>query len=74
MRGLMTGLVVAVGATYLLYRASSISFTGLVFGLPWAYVGLAVAVVLIVLALSVVFALRRSHASNVVDALRADAV
>ena len=73
-RGLVIGLVVAVGATYLLYRASSISFTGLVFGLPWAYVGLAVAVVLVVLALSVVFALRRSHASNVVDALRADAV
>ena len=74
LRGLAIGLVAALGATYLLYRASSMSFTGLVFGLPWAYVGIAVAVVLIILALSVVFALRRSHASSVVDALRADAV
>lgn len=73
-RGLAIGLVAAVGATFLLYRASSMSFTGLAFSLPWAYVGLAVAVVLVVLGLSVAFALRRSHASSVVDALRADAV
>lgn len=73
-RGLAIGLVAATGATYLFYYGSSMSFTGLSFTLPWASVGLAVAVVLLVLALSVAFALRRSHASSVVDALRADAV
>ncbi|WP_139652371.1 ABC transporter permease [Raoultibacter phocaeensis] len=73
-RGLAIGLAVALGATYLLYWAVNLSFTGLVFALPWGYVGVAVAVVLAVLALSVAFALRRSHASSVVDALRADAV
>lgn len=73
-RGLTIGLLVAVGATFLLYRAMSLSFTGLAFTLPWPYVGLAVAVVLVVLVSSVVFALRKSHASSVVEALRADAV
>lgn len=74
LRGLTIGLVIAVGATYLLYQATSISFAGLAFELPWPSVGLAVIVVLVVLAASVVFALKKSHASSVVEALRADVV
>lgn len=73
-RGLTIGLLAAVGTTFLLHQAMSLAFTGLAFTLPWPYVGLAVAVVLAVLVLSVAFALRKSHASSVVEALRADVV
>ncbi|MEG0757146.1 MAG: ABC transporter permease, partial [Raoultibacter sp.] len=73
-RGLAIGLVVATVVTYLFYRAINLSFAGIAFNLPWAHVGVAVMIVLIILALSVVFALRKSHASSVVDALRADVV
>lgn len=74
LRGLAIGLVIAVAVTYLFYRAINLSFVGIAFDLPWAYVGVAVVVVLAILALSVIFALRKSHASSVVDALRADVV
>ena len=74
MRGLVAGLVLAVLVAWALYRALGIAFTGIAFSLPWAYIGAAVALVLVVLAISVAFALRKSHAANVVEALRADAV
>lgn len=41
--------------------------------LPWIYIGAAVALVAVVLVIGVAFALRRSHAANMVEALRADA-
>ena len=74
LRGLGLGLAVAALATYGLYRATSLAFAGLAFSLPWGYVGAAVAVVLVVLALSVAYALHRSHAASIVEALRADAI
>ena len=74
LRGLVAGLVLAVLVAWALYRALGIAFTGIAFSLPWAYIGAAVALVLVVLAISVAFALRKSHAANVVEALRADAV
>lgn len=74
LRGLMIGLVLAIGVAWLLYQALGIAFEGIGFSLPWAYIGAAVALVLVVLAISVAFALRKSHAANVVEALRADAV
>ena len=73
-RGLVIGLIAATATTFFLYQAARLSCSGLEFGLPWPYVGAAVAVVLAVLAVSVAFALHKSHASSVVDALRADAV
>lgn len=73
-RGFSLGVLVAAAATFLLYQAARMSFTGLAFELPWPSVGAAVVVVLVVLVLSVVFALHKSHASSVVDALRADAL
>lgn len=74
LRGLVAGLVLAVLVAWALYQALGIAFRGVDFSLPWPYVGAAVALVLVVLAISVAFALRKSHAANVVEALRADAV
>lgn len=74
LRGLVIGLVLAIGVAWLLYQALGIAFEGIGFSLPWAYIGAAIALVLVVLAISVAFALRKSHAANVVEALRADAV
>ena len=74
LRGLVIGLVLAIAVAWLLYQALGIAFEGIGFSLPWVYVGAAVALVLVVLAISVAFALRKSHAANVVEALRADAV
>lgn len=74
LRGLGIGLAAALAATYALHEAMAMTFSGLAFTLPWASIGLAVGVVLAVLALSVVYALRRAHAASIVDALRSDAI
>ena len=74
LRGLGIGLAAAVAVTFALFAATSMAFAGLEFTLPWDYVALAVAIVAVVLALSVAYALRRSHASNIVEALRSDAI
>lgn len=74
LRGLVIGLVLAIAVAWLLYQALGIAFEGIGFSLPWSYIGAAVALVLVVLAISVAFALRKSHSANVVEALRADAV
>lgn len=74
LRGLAIGLAAAAAATYGLYRATSLAFAGLSFDLPWGHVGAAVAIVGAVLALSVAYALRRSHAASIVDSLRSDAI
>lgn len=74
LRGLAIGLAAAAVATYGLYRATSLAFAGLSFALPWGHVGAAVAIVGAVLALSVAYALRRSHAASIVDSLRSDAI
>lgn len=73
-RGFAIGLAAGSLVTLLLYFATRQAFANVGFILPWMYVGLAGAVVLAVLVISVVYALRRSHATNVVEALRADAV
>ena len=74
LRGLVIGLALAVLVAWALYQALGIAFEGVGFALPWPYVGAAIALVLAVLAISVLFAVRKSHATNVVEALRADAV
>ena len=70
LRGLIPGLVVAGLVSYGLYRAMALSVEGLAFALPWGYMGLAVALVAVALALSVAYGLHRCKASNVVEALR----
>lgn len=73
-RGLVIGLALAVLVAWALYQALGIAFEGVGFTLPWPYVGAAIALVLAVLAISVLFAVRKSRTTNVVEALRADAV
>ncbi len=73
LRGLGFGLVFSVGVVWLFWTALS-SSVNLSFELPWGYVAGAVAGVVAVLGLSVAYALRRSHALNIVEALRADAI
>lgn len=73
-RGLVIGLAIAAVASWFLYWGTSLSFAGTSFTLPWGYVGIACLLVLAVLAASVAYALRRSHAMNIVEALRAEAL
>ena len=73
-RGLGAGLVIAAFVSFLLYRAMEVSFTGVAFALPAAWVAAAVGGVLAVLGLSVVYALMRCRAASVVEALREDAI
>ncbi len=73
LRGLGYGLVFSVGVVWLFWEALS-SAVGISFELPWGYVAGAVVGVVAVLGLSVAYALRRSHALNIVEALRADAI
>jgi putative ABC transport system permease protein len=74
LRGLGFGLVFSVGVVWLFWRTALSSSVDLSFALPWGYVAGAVAGVVAVLGLSVAYALRRSHALNIVEALRADAI
>lgn len=71
-RGLAYGLALALLADYGLYRMMSLSFEGFGVALPWSHIALSVALVVAVLAASTVYALRKSHAMNLVDSLRAE--
>lgn len=71
-RGLAYGLVLALLVDYGLYRMMSLSFEGFGVALPWGHIALSVALVVAVLAASTVYALRKSHAVNLVDSLRAE--
>ncbi len=70
MRGLIPGIIVSIIVSYLLYLALSISMTGLPFTLPWVYLALACAVVIVIMALSVAYGLRRCRKGDIVEALR----
>lgn len=73
-RGLIGGVALSLVVEAALFMALSPSFSDLVFGLPLGYLLLSFAVVSGVLALSVVYALRKTHALNIVEALRADSL
>lgn len=71
-RGLAYGLVLALLVDYGLYQVMGISFEGFGIALPWGHIALSVALIVAVLAASTVYALRKSHAMNLVDSLRAE--
>ena len=71
-RGLAYGLALALLVDYGLYQMMSLSFEGFGVALPWGHIALSVALVVAVLAASTVYALRKSHAMNLVDSLRAE--
>jgi putative ABC transport system permease protein len=74
LRGLVFGLALALGVSWLMMRTMSSSFAGLALAMPLPYVLAAVAGTAVVLLASAVYALRRSNAQNVVEALRTDAL
>lgn len=71
-RGLAYGLALALLVDYGLYQVMDISFEGFGIALPWGHIALSVALIVAVLAASTVYALRKSHAVNLVDSLRAE--
>lgn len=71
-RGLAYGLALALLVDYGLYQVMGISFEGFGIALPWGHIALSVALIVAVLAASTVYALRKSHAMNLVDSLRAE--
>lgn len=71
-RGLAYGFALALLVDYGLYQVMDISFEGFGIALPWGHIALSVALIVAVLAASTVYALRKSHAMNLVDSLRAE--
>ena len=74
LRGLLLGTALALLVELFLWRAMSISVSGLELAVPWGHLALAFTVVVAVLAASVAYALRKTHALNLVEALRTDAL
>ena len=72
-RGFAIGLVLSLLVDFLLWDATTRSMA-MEFPVPWGHLALAFAVVTAVLAASVAYALRKTHALNLVEALRADAL
>lgn len=70
LRGLIPGIIVSVAVSYLLYMALSISMRGLPYSLPWASLALGCGLVVLVMAISVFYGLRRCRNGNVVEELR----
>ncbi|WP_251212567.1 ABC transporter permease [Adlercreutzia murintestinalis] len=73
-KGLIPGMLVSVVVSYLLFCMVTQSISGLAFDLPWAYVGLAIAMTAAAMAISVAFGMHRCRADNVVEALRMDSI
>lgn len=73
-KGFLIGFALAAAATYVIYYGSSFSFASIGFTMPWAYVAVALAVTLSILAISVAFALLKAQAGSIVEALRAEAM
>lgn len=74
LRGFSVGLALAAVAAAFLTRAMTYSFTTFTLEPPIAETAAAAGIVLAVIAVSAAYALRRSHAASVVEALRDDAI
>lgn len=72
--GLIPGLIVSAGISYLLYLVVGESLGGLTFTLPWGYVALAIGMTAVAMAASVAYGMHRCKADNVVETLRADSI
>ena len=71
-KGLVGGVALATLVNWGFFAALSSSISTLAFEMPWGHVALAFAVVAVVLAASAGYALHKTHALNLVEALRAD--
>ena len=74
LKGLILGIGLSVIASYGMFYAMEMSFAGLEFSMPWMHLVIAILGVFAVLALSVRYALVKSKSSNIVEALRIDAL
>lgn len=74
MRGFAIGLALAAIAAAFLTQAMTYSFTTFTLEPPIAEAAAAAGIVLAVIVVSAAYALRRSHAANVVEALRDEAI
>lgn len=70
LRGLIPGIIVSFGVSYLLYLALGISMRGLPYTPPWTYLVLGCGLVIVVMAASVLYGLHRCRKGDIVDALR----
>lgn len=73
-RGLVIGLLLAAGVSFLLYQAMGLSFEGIDYMLPLLWIGIAIVSVFVVLIVSVIYALMHCRTSSVVQALREDII
>ena len=71
-RGLVPGIVIAAGVSYLLYRSLGGTIEGLAFTLPWGHIAFAVAMVVVAMAASVIYGLHRCRTDSIVEALKAE--
>ena len=69
-RGLIGGLAASFVVALLLHRGMELSFRGLGFTMPWASVGMAFAVCILVTLLACAYGLKHAKTDNVVEALR----
>ena len=74
LRGLALGAALSLVVELFLWQAMSLSVSGIEPAVPWAHIAVAFALVVAVLAASAIYALRKTHAMNLVEALRADAL
>lgn len=70
LRGLIPGIIVSLGVSYLLYMALGISMRGLPYSPPWMSLVLGCALVVVIMLASVAYGLHRCRTGNVVEALR----
>ncbi len=74
LRGLVPGIALSLGVSFLLWRSVTNSIAGLGFALPWGYVALAGGLTAATIAISVAYGMHRCKADNVVEALRMDSI
>lgn len=70
--GLIPGLILSAGVSYLVWLAIAQSLSDVPFTLPWAYVGVAVAMTVAIMAVSVAYGLHRCRGDNLVETLRVE--
>lgn len=73
-QGLIPGMILSVGISYLLFAMVNRSLSGSSFVLPWGYVALAIAMTVIAMAISAAFGMHRCKANSIVEALRRDSI
>ncbi len=71
-KGLVPGVAISLLIAWLLYSAVGMSVEGMPFIFPWSHLGVSLVIVAVVIAISVVFGLRRARAADIVAALRVE--